>query len=322
MIDHVEQLAALQNFAEAAGFHADIFIKVDSGYGRAGLLPQSDSFADLLKKILEREEEGSLGSLRGFYSHAGHSYGADSPLAAMKLLSEELEALVSAASHVKSLGAAHNPARSRPKYVLSMGATPSASSVEQLDRSDPQSDAMRAEGTKLRNSIKDAQDSYLVELHAGVYPIMDMQQLAAHSSSHTLYGDPAITILVEVASLYDHRKPPEALIAAGSLALGREPCKSYEGWGVVSPWTVPSVSCVSPFGWNIARISQEHGILQPSSAIQSDPPKLSIGQKLRIWPNHACVAGAGYSFYVVVDTDSPEGNKDEVVDIWMRCQGW
>ncbi len=61
--------------------------------------------------------------------------------------------------------------------------------------------------------------------------------------------DVALSILAEVASLYPGRGvggADEALVNAGSLALGREPCgdmgsppgQDYSGWGVVTPWRV------------------------------------------------------------------------------------
>ena len=41
------------------------------------------------------------------------------------------------------------------------------------------------------------------------------------------YADLGLRIIVEVASLYNDRtEKPEALVAAGTIALGREPCKS------------------------------------------------------------------------------------------------
>lgn len=79
----------------------------------------------------------------------------------------------------------------------------------------------------------------------------------------------------------------------------------------------------------MGRISQEHGILTwngPSSSGSekenaSEIPELKVGDKVRIWPNHSCVAGAAFDYYLVVDSRK-EGNKDEVVDVWPRWRGW
>jgi D-serine ammonia-lyase len=170
-----------------------------------------------------------------------------------------------------------------------------------------------------------ASDSTL-ELHAGVYPFLDLQQLGTHARTSNLgYDDIGIRILAEVASLYPERSPPEALVAAGTLALGREPCRWFPGWGVVSPWSSESGTSDEHFdekgqtGWIVGRISQEHGILtwQGDRARKRD---LKIGEKLLIWPTHACVAGAGFGSYLVVDGDSDDG--EVVRDVWVRCTGW
>ncbi len=53
------------------------------------------------------------------------------------------------------------------------------------------------------------------------------------------WEDLAFTVLAEVISFYPNRGQdgkPEALIGAGTIALGREPCQAYEGWGILTPW--------------------------------------------------------------------------------------
>jgi len=329
MIDHVGQLKALQAFKDVAGFAAGIFIKVDCGYGRAGLQPHSYALHGLLREILSGKGSEACGLLHGFYSHAGHSYGVENPAAAMEHLSEELDGLRKAALLAEAMVDPDVPMESKPKFVLSVGATPSATSVQNLIHGDLASEGLKAASIRLRDCIKQANASHYVELHAGVYPCLDMQQLATHASPSSddlsksiSYTDLALTVLVEVASLYDDRKPPEALVAAGSLALGREPCKSYEGWGVVSNWGMRSTAKTETgcSDWDVVRISQEHGVLQKISTSVSK--QLEIGQKVRVWPNHACIAGAGFGYYLVVDSDLPVDRTDEVVDIWVRCQGW
>ncbi|MCJ1395084.1 hypothetical protein MMC18_007965 [Xylographa bjoerkii] len=338
MIDNSDQLSVLQVFSEIAGFSAHIFIKIDAGYGRAGLEPNSENLKALLEVVLPITEAEGFGHLSGFYSHAGHSYGVASAVDAMRHLSDEIENLLIAASLADQLlGQSHEHNGSKAKYVLSMGATPSATSIQNLVHANGSLPAAwEAESDRLRKCIIHAKALCVVEIHAGVYPFMDNQQLATQASpsasttSMTVtrqdiaFPDMALTILAEVASLYMHRDPPEALIAAGSLALGREPCKSYSGWGVASDWSMPSVvttmPCTVPMnssGWEVARISQEHGILQ---RVSSHAPNLKIGSKLRLWPNHACIAGASFDFYIVVDSDSPSENQ--IVDIWTRCRGW
>ncbi|MCJ1406205.1 hypothetical protein MMC19_000270 [Ptychographa xylographoides] len=333
MVDNVDQLASLQVIRETAGFNPEIFIKVDTGYGRAGLSPASEELRSLVTSVLQITGSGGPGRLCGFYSHSGHSYGVGSKTAAMKHLSDEIDGLLSAVSVATSLSTSHGGLKSGGKYVLSVGATPSATSIQNLYGTTTQSTDFNRESKRLRDSIQRAKEICKLELHAGVYPVLDMQQLATQASpsaSSSLsesvtpalsVSDIALTIFTEVASVYTTRTPSEALIAAGSLALGREPCKSYSGWGVVSNWGMPWVTPVGRSGWEVGRVSQEHGILQ-GAVETAELPNLKVGQKVRIWPNHACVAGASFGFYLIVDSDLPKGRRNEIVDVWTRCRGW
>ena len=276
----------------------------------------------------------------GFYSHAGHSYGGDDKVGAMELLRVELEGLEEAA---KYLTEAYEKAQMRKRCVLSVGATPTATSIENMVETSVRGGehSIAEEIAKLKTVIERIKINHVIELHAGVYPLLDMQQLATQASpssqphsnpteddkSSLSTADIALTIMAEVASVYEDRDSPEALIAAGSLALGREPCKSYSGWGIVSDWGMVA-SAFPPkggrrSGWQVGRISQEHGILTRDSQSQGhELAELKIGQRVRVWPNHACVAGAGFGWYLVVDSSLSEEKRDLVVDVWVRCQGW
>ena len=341
LIDHPGQLDVLPALKEAAGFTVGLFIKVDTGYHRAGLNTDSSEFAILVDTLLSHVEPAGWGELRGFYSHAGHSYGGDSEVAAMDVLVEEIEGLQDAARFVKGKAANVSSSATNRAYVLSVGATPTATSIQNLLRNDGrrQLPEMRQHIARLRRTVEqaNAENDTSVELHAGVYTLLDMQQLATRASpaatstqddedqpSLLSTSDVALTILAEVISLYPARDPPEALIAAGTLALGHEPCKAYTGWGVVSDWGLTSAESYGDrrSGWEVGRISQEHGILRKDMSANIVPSDLEMGQKVRIWPNHACIAGAGYGWYLVVDSTLPEGRQDEIIDVWLRCRGW
>lgn len=106
--------------------------------------------------------------------------------------------------------------------------------------------------------------------------------------------------------------------------MGRDPCKSYPGWGILTP-ALGNAESKSIYdergertGWILGRISQEHGILTWEGEREKCNP-LAIGDKVMIWPNHACVAGAGFGWYLVVDS---EKGGDTVVDVWVRWRGW
>ncbi|CAO1597117.1 hypothetical protein XANCAGTX0491_000941 [Xanthoria calcicola] len=326
LVDHCEQLQHLKLFNEITGYPLCVFIKVDTGYHRAGVTPSSAEFLNLVTRILDGGKNSMNIEFSGLYSHAGHSYGGSSASQAMDLLIEEIESLRKASEIVKNL-------HTKIALTLSVGATPTATSVQNLMEL---SDGPQAPGVKQSDALKDCirqakANHDQVELHAGVYPFLDMQQLATQASPSASqpstgpglsFGDIAFTILTEVASLYSERDQPEALIAAGSFALGREPCKSYSGWGIVSNWGFDSTIPTGRSGWQVGRISQEHGILTHESSKHGDTPELCVGQKVRIFPNHACVAGAAFDYYLVVDSNLPEKRRDEILEVWVRCRGW
>ncbi|MCJ1351353.1 MAG: hypothetical protein MMC33_001337 [Icmadophila ericetorum] len=342
LLDNPGQLKGLHGFAETAGFSIGIYIKVDTGYHRAGLPLGSKSLANLLEIII-KNGDSKVHHLCGFYSHAGHSYGVDDSIPAMDLLIQEIRGLEDAADLATSIERRFGREERKDRFVLSVGATPTATSIECLHHGDNKSlpQDWTDKTKEMKEVVDHANNHHRVELHAGVYPFLDMQQLAtvaspssrSKDSEHLVksYQDVALTILAEVASTYEARNPPEAIIAAGSLALGREPCKSYSGWGVLTPWDENDFSNEDRYvdaelsNWFVARISQEHGVLQSRDLGEHrvrNFEKLRIGQKVRIFPNHACVAGAGFGYYLIVDSNNPVGQRDEIVDVWVRCRGW
>lgn len=327
LIDNPAQIQSFPIFTKETGFNIGVFIKVDTGYHRAGLAPESLEFKQLMALIQESSDFQGHAELQGFYSHASHSYGGDSATVAMNILQEEVRGLVKAADVYRNMS---NDTR---RLTLSVGATPTATSVQNIINESGASLPAEAIAVmeSLKRDIQHANTEYILELHAGVYPFLDMQQVATQASPSAAgtamkpnlsVNDIALTVLAEVVSVYKERHSPESLVAAGTLALGREPCKSYSGWGVVSDWGMSSAIPSRHSGWQIGRISQEHGVLTESSSSGKHAPDLSVGQKVRIWPNHACIAGAGYGWYLVVDSRLPENRQNEIVDVWPRWRGW
>ncbi|KAL8869076.1 MAG: hypothetical protein Q9174_004541 [Haloplaca sp. 1 TL-2023] len=329
MVDHHDQLPYLKAFEEMTGYPVQIFVKIDAGYGRAGVVNESSEFYQVIFAIMQAKDDVEGARLVGLYSHSGHSYGCDSASQALDLLSKEIKALQRASSTIKC----RHPEMAHQPMILSVGATPSVSSVQNLG---PTTDGTGLLGPgkaqAFRQSVHDVKaNNDVIELHAGVYTLLDMQQLAtqASPSAQETAGKPglstkdiAFTILTEVGSVYAERQRPEALIAAGTFALGREPCKAYSGWGIVSTWGTSSTHANERSGWQVGRISQEHGILNHETGFQGDIAQLAVGQRLKVFPNHACVAGAAFGWYLVVDSDLPEDRQDDIVDVWLRCRGW
>ncbi|EFY89179.1 hypothetical protein MAC_04766 [Metarhizium acridum CQMa 102] len=341
LLDDPAQIPIVSKFQSLSGVVPHAHIKIDMGGRRAGVEAQSTRFLELADAALEAHGQGKI-RLSGLYSHAGQSYGGDSRAAAIKMMRAELSAMLEGADRLTSRAAERSIA-GLPPLVLSAGASPTALAVQNLittaeEGQDNVPIQLKSEVEALSDLFASVRSKgHLVEIHAGVYPILDLQQLAAHSisASRLSWGDMALTVLAEVHSNYPGRGAngtPEALIGAGGIALARESCKAYEGMAMLSPWgrkgiDLPTCNVEDFRGWMVGRFSQEHGILTwrsgsaKSEPVQPDQELPGVGDKVRLWPNHACITSSHFGWYFVVDEDEA-GKEDEIVDIWVRCRGW
>ncbi|OTB02570.1 hypothetical protein M426DRAFT_61890 [Hypoxylon sp. CI-4A] len=326
LIDHPSQLGSLRRFHDLAGFPGGILVKVDTGYHRAGLPPHSLNKNGLLEEITRLHVEGQV-TLVGLYSHSSLSYRDKTPQQAMDNLAGEIQGCMDSVRHN------HQYFPKAPfELTISVGASPQVISIQNFAGTS----GLENGATKsLTNAIRGVSAGVAagvgvsLELHAGVYSVLDLQQLATNPIGTIGKFDEeiAISVVAEVVSVYNEgeREAPEVLVAVGTLGLGREPCPSYDGWGMVG--LIPSTDRVDPERKLIVkRISQEHSILGWDDGIENWPNELppiplEVGQYVRIYPNHACITGAMYSWYFVVDS-SRGGDATTVVDIWMRASGW
>lgn len=324
LIDHPSQLDSVRAFSQHAKFPARVFLKVDTGYHRAGLPPTAMNKNGLIEALAQLESNGEA-ELLGVYSHSSLSYKDSTAEQAMANLEGEIQGCLDAVN-------AHAQLFSKDKELtISVGASPQVTAVENLVTS--QGDLSPA-AESLRKSIQAVTTGNpgglqtRLELHAGVYSILDMQQVSTNSRRElgSYEEEIAISIIAEVCSVYNdnERSQPEALVAVGCLGLGREPCAAYPGWGVISQ---SSYKKASDNGRRliIDRISQEHSIAAWEHADSEDasslpPVPLEVGQDVVIFPSHACVAGALYGWYLIVD--SSEGDSTQIVDVWVRASGW
>ena len=322
MVDGPSLLETARKVYELSGQSTiKVFLKTDSGYHRAGLAPTSTRMRDLVNATLALESQGVV-HLLGFYSHNSLSYSGNSPLEAMDNLRVEIDACTQAALH-------NTPkdyvAKRGSCLTISCGASPTALSLQNLLASSEKT-ATTTSATALRDSIAIAKESNIrFEIHAGVYPTLDMQQVSAASRELGSCAEDniAFTILSEICSTYpDRTEQPEALINAGCIALAREPCKSYRGYGVLTCWNIPKN--YDPYGREnriiVDRVSQEHGLLQWEDVEKKEYLPLDYGQRVQIWPNHACITGAHFGWYLIVDSETEDA--DIVRDVWSRWRGW
>ena len=330
MIDHPGQLRCVEEIRARSGNKPLVIMKVDMGYKRAGVIPSTPECEELIDELVSSAQKDHC-IFHGIYAHAGHSYDTRKDWEALDYLAAEFKALEEVAASIKSR-------RPNDPLTLSVGATPTATSLQHPQLKSTESEAGSGLDTINNYLHKLKSEGFDLEVHAGVYPTLDLQQLATHARDKSLLSASsiAISILCEVSSLYPRRGPnetTEALINAGCLALGREPCadmgaekgQHYSGWGVVMPWGIANPEPGPDFpaihgGWQVGKVSQEHGILRWQGKREQEVA-LEYGQRLRIWPNHSCIAGSGYDKYFIVDSRR-EGKEDEIVDVWPRWRGW
>ncbi|KAF4534769.1 uncharacterized protein LTHEOB_2744 [Lasiodiplodia theobromae] len=334
MLDHPSQLASLALFAQLAGFPAGVYVKVDTGYHRAGLPPGGLNKGGLVERVVGMEAAAAgkgEAELWGVYAHSSLSYKDEGPGAAMDNLAGEIEGCLEALR--ENAGVLGKRGKEK-EVVISVGASPQVTSIENFAGRDGRevggSEALKEALRKVVEGMAGGLRTRL-ELHAGVYSVMDVQQLSTNARTGLggVEEEVALSVVAEVCSVYNdgERGQPEALVAVGALGLGREPCPFYKGWGVVGSRSYTSLDS-NGHGRRliVERISQEHAILaweaSGEDTTEGLPPiPLEVGQTVRIYPNHACITGALYGWYLVVDS-SDKLNSSKIVDVWVRASGW
>jgi D-serine deaminase-like pyridoxal phosphate-dependent protein len=120
LTDDGEVPASLAAVAQAAGVTIDVHLKVDCGYGRAGVDPEGPALIELARRI------GDQSSLRfaGILTHAGHAYQARGQAAILAYARAERAVMVAAAARLADAGIA--------VPMVSIGSTPTASHVDDL----------------------------------------------------------------------------------------------------------------------------------------------------------------------------------------------
>ncbi|KAL7952423.1 putative serine dehydratase domain-containing protein [Trichoderma compactum] len=307
MIDHTSQLSHVARFAEEASFPAGVYLKVDTGCHRAGLPPSGLNKDDLVSRLINLDNEGKINFI-GLYSHSSLSYNDSTAKQAMENLQGELTGCLDALEKNAHLFSGDK------KITISIGASPQVTSIENLVVAEG---VLSEDAKNLRQTLhKVVTERHCgfrtkLELHAGVYSLLDI----------------AISVMAEVCSVYNdgERQQPEALLAVGVLGLGREPCAAYEGWGIIDRDAYSPNTPNSGRRLIVKRAIQEHcivswGLIRGHDDGNTQPPiPLQVGQTVRIYPNHACITGALYGWYYVVDSSE---NGQRVVDVWERANGW
>ena len=111
----------------------------------------------------------------------------------------------------------------------------------------------------------------VTEIRPGTYVFNDRTTAAVGACER---DDCAFTVLATVIST---AVPGQAVIDAGTKALGREPMRGVEGEGFGALLDRPEVI--------VARVSEEHGILD----LARTDWRPRVGDRVRVVPNHVCI---------------------------------
>lgn len=174
----VDSLTAVEAL-EAADTPFSVWLEIDCGYGRSGIPYDSGRVAEIARRI---SRAGRL-ALGGCLTHAGHTYGADSPAAVAALAEEERRAMVEVGRALRAAGLEPG--------ALSLGSTPGMSRVETLEGID--------------------------EARPGNYALYDYTQTRLGSCA---VSDCAVTVLATVVSARDGSGG--AIADCGALALSKD----------------------------------------------------------------------------------------------------
>lgn len=165
---------------------------------------------------------------------------------------------------------------------VSVGSTPTMAHVERLDG--------------------------VTETRPGNYVFYDAFQAAIGSCA---IEDCAFSVLATVAGNYPAQG--KLIVTAGALALSKDAGPRHIdpecGYGVIAS----ADGSVRVPHLRLRDLSQEHGQVYGRNA--ADIVEFPVGARLRIIPNHSCLAAACHDTYVVV-------RRGEVVAEWRPVRGW
>ena len=260
-------------FFAGEGLRADVLVEVDTGHGRCGVLWDHDDAEALVRHVAGRPGL----RLRGLLTHGGHGYfgprEGEAPEDALKrAMAEERDRLLGLAARLGAAGLL-DPAEA----VLSLGSTPTFSRFENAERG----------GFRI------------TEARPGNYVFHDAMQAALGVAPLAAC---ALTVQAAVLSIHrDDDGTDRVFLDAGKKTLTTDTGWGTTGYGLL----LHSPSTMKPLPHaRLGALSEEHGWVEVPGGSTFD-----VGDRVRVVPNHACVAVATQPRLHLVD-------GDEVVETW------
>src|SRR5215468_12126392 len=269
--DDADMPDQLNDAATQANVHLNLFLKVDCGYHRCGVEPTNPQALEIPRRI----SEASNLRFAGILTHAGHSYNCQTKAEVLALAKHERDVMAGFAEALRQ--------EVGPVPIVSIGSTPTITSVDHLDGVD--------------------------EVRPGNYIFFDAFQATLGSCD---LDDCALTVLAAVV----HRARGEGIrqkviIDAGAIALSKDQSpvglNPACGYGKVLDLTGRDLNLT------VSEMSQEHGFVVVKDEHIFD--RLKVGTRVRVLANHSCLTAAQHSHYHVLE-------DEDIVDRWKIHAGW
>lgn len=193
LVDSQQAVEDLNDRCKEFGTIMDILLKVDCGYHRCGVDPQSNTSIKLVQKIAN----SSHLRFRGILTHAGHSYSAQNHRQLAEIAHQEQQVMVDFAHKLKTENKNFKP------EIVSIGSTPTMSIKEKI-----------MEG--------------ITEIRPGNYMFYDYSQVKIGSCK---LEDCALTALASVVGKYDDYLVIDAGATALSKDLGPSDREGVQQFG-------------------------------------------------------------------------------------------
>jgi len=269
LLDHPDTLDAVEASARRRGRRLSAWLKVDCGYHRAGVDPDSPEALELGRRMGASDHV----ELAGLLTHGGQAYDCRDADGAREVAGAERGAVAQLAGRLRADGIA--------VPALSVGSTPTVRAATELPGID--------------------------EVRPGNYVFFDAFQAAIGSCG---LDEVAFSVLTTVIGRYPDRDT--LVIDAGALALSKDPgpvqVDAGCGYGRLT-----DVDGRPLPGLTLDGLSQEHGKVHVEGGLR--PGAWQVGSRLRVLPNHSCLAAALFPAYHAVD-------GDRIVDVWHPVRGW
>ncbi|GMQ81009.1 MAG: D-TA family PLP-dependent enzyme [Rhodothermia bacterium] len=274
-VDTIEGATGASAFFSARDLTMEVLVEVDVGYGRCGVKWDSTEGTRFFKSV------SKLPGLKiiGILTHAGHSY--DGPRkeneskeeALIRVSNEERDRMLAFASSLLEAGLI----KPDNGFEISIGSTPSLKHFENREE----------------NGFK------ITEIRPGNYVFHDRIQVGLGVAT---WQECALTVLTTVISKHRDADGSERLfLDAGRKVFTADLSDMMDGYGSI----LYNARTMEPLPHaRFTGLSEEHGWVQVHGGAT-----LSVGDRVRVVPNHACVVVNTQRNLYVVD-------EGEIVNTW------